>query len=392
MLRKMFSMSLMVAVFSMLIPGLSNAAENVTIGIVCEITGGGAMAGINWERGVLMAVEEINATGGVLGRKIETFTIDTKSEPPVSVAAMKKAIERNPFVVFGTVWSPSTVANMSILQEAGIPQFTGALAPGITQKGNPNIFRTAHNADLSVHQVIQLITDVLKVKKLAIFYSIHTWGKEYHDSLVKLLEEKAKDLKIVSDIAVQLGQTDFTGELVRAKASGPDAFAVALLEEDCARFLIQMKEMGLQKSVRNIGNVNSLAPTTIRLAGDAADGIIGTVDLTPMALPLKPLSDKYQKKYRELPDHNFFKAYMGLQVVKAAVEEIGVFDQQKLRDYLRNRAFCVKNHPGITMDVYYDDKGDIDRESFLVETINQKHAITGILPPMHPERFEKCKK
>jgi len=140
MTQKILSISLLMLMVSMLVPSLSIAAEPVTFGIVCEITGPAASSGGNWERGVLMAVEEINAAGGILGRKIEAFTLDTKSEAPVSVAAMKKAVERNPFVVMGTVWSGSTIVNMSVLQQAGIPQFTGSEAPAITQKGNPNIF------------------------------------------------------------------------------------------------------------------------------------------------------------------------------------------------------------------------------------------------------------
>jgi hypothetical protein len=66
-------------------------------------------------------------------------------------------------------------------------------------------------------------------------------------------------------------------------------------------------------------------------------------------------------------------------------------DRQKLRDAIHNHTFCVKDHPGILMDVYYDDKGDIDRESFIVETVNGKHVVTGILPPLNPERFRQCR-
>jgi branched-chain amino acid transport system substrate-binding protein len=82
---------------------------------------------------------------------------------------------------------------------------------------------------------------------------------------------------------------------------------------------------------------------------------------------------------------------MGVNIIKAVVEEIGAFDQQKFRDYLHNRTLCVKNHPGILMDVYYDENGDIDRESFLVKIENRKHVITGILPPLDPAKFSGCK-
>jgi len=90
---------LMVLAVCLLFGGTSFSAEPVVVPIVCELSGPGASSGTRWEKGVLMAVEEINASGGLLGRKIETFSLDTKTEAPVSIAAMRKAIERKPFVV-----------------------------------------------------------------------------------------------------------------------------------------------------------------------------------------------------------------------------------------------------------------------------------------------------
>jgi len=140
MARKLFLNCLTVALVLIILQSFAGIvqADTVKIGIVAEMSGAGARVGARWERGILLAVEEINAAGGILGNKIETFTLDTKTEPPVSVAAMKKAIEKEPFVIMGTVYSSSTVVNMGILQKAGIPQIVGSEATGVTQKGNPN--------------------------------------------------------------------------------------------------------------------------------------------------------------------------------------------------------------------------------------------------------------
>jgi branched-chain amino acid transport system substrate-binding protein len=143
--------------------------------------------------------------------------------------------------------------------------------------------------------------------------------------------------------------------------------------------------------MRVVGHDTLLTEDTIKLAGDAANGAQGHHVLSPVAPPLKALAERYEDKYAETPDHNFFQGYMGVHIIKAVVEEIGAFDQQKFRDYLHNRTLCVKNHPGILMDVYYDGKGDIDRESFLVKIEDRKHVITGILPPLNPEKFQGCK-
>jgi branched-chain amino acid transport system substrate-binding protein len=373
-----------------LFPGFAVAAEPATIGIVCELSGPGATVGMNWERGVLMAVEEINGTGGILGRKIETFSLDTKTEAPVSVAAMKKAVERKPFVVMGTVFSGSTIVNMPILQQAGIPQFSGSTAPSLTKQGNLNFFRTSYGTDISMLKVVKWLTEVLKVKKLALIYASTEHGKGGRDALMTLL--KPKGVEFVTDIATEMTQTDFTGELARVKTSGADTLFIFQHEDANARILPQVREMGLDKLMRIVGHVTLLTEDVIKLAKESANGIQGHVGESPYAPPLKPIGDKYLNKYRELPDHNFFQAYIGTYVVKAVAEETGGFDQQKFRDYLHNRTLCVKDHPGIRMDLYYDDKGDIDRDSFLVTVQNQKHVITGTLGPLNPEKFQKCKK
>jgi branched-chain amino acid transport system substrate-binding protein len=389
--RRIFFISLLVVLVSVVLLSLSALAEEkeVKIGIVVEISGAGAPVGKNWERAVLMAVDEINARGGILGKQIETFTLDTKSEAPVSAAVMRKAIGMNPFAIMGTIYSSSTVVNMKVLQQAGIPQFTGSEAPKITQQGNRNIFRTSYHAGLSMQKVVKWLTEVLKVRSLAFTYCNDTVGKGVHDALVELLTPKG--VKIVADIATEVGQADFTGELARVQRSGADTFFIFYHEEENARILLQIREMGLDKSMKIVGHTTLLASDTLRLAKEAANGIRGHVGLSPVAPPLKALADKYENKYGELPDHNFYKAYMGTYTVKAIVEEIGAFDQQKFRDTLHNHTLCVKDHPGILMDIYYDENGDIDRESFLVEVQNQKHVITGTLPPLRPELFEKCK-
>ena len=84
----------------------------VKLAIVAEITGGGAPSGTMFRDGVILGAEEINKKGGILGRQLETFVMDTQSDPPTSVAVIRRAINEQPFAIMGTVYSGSTVANM----------------------------------------------------------------------------------------------------------------------------------------------------------------------------------------------------------------------------------------------------------------------------------------
>src|SRR6266850_3817164 len=99
----------------------------VKVPIVAEITGGGASVGAMWRDAVNLAVEDINKKGGVLGMKLETSVQDTQTDPPTSVAVMRRVLNDKPFAVFGTVYSSSTVANMDIARQARSEEHTSEL-------------------------------------------------------------------------------------------------------------------------------------------------------------------------------------------------------------------------------------------------------------------------
>jgi branched-chain amino acid transport system substrate-binding protein len=345
---------------------------------------------LRWIRGVEMAAADINKTGGILRKQVGTFTIDTKTEPPVAVAAVRKAVESKPFVIMGPIYSGSALACMGVSRDAGIPQFVGSESPNIGKQNNPDIFMTTNSSENATRMVVNWLTNVVKVKKMAIMYANNDFGKSGRDALMQLLQPKG--VQFVADIAAEQGQTSFSGEISRIKAATPDTLFVYMNEEESARALRQIKEAGLEKQVRLIGSTTLMNVDVIRLAKDAVNGVEGYLGESYAAPPLKPLTDRYVAQFKELPDHNFFKAYMGMMTVKAAVDETKSFDQQKFRDKLHKNTLCVKNHPGILMDVYYHENGNIDRQGYLVKVVDEKQTIGNTLPPLHPEWFTQCKK
>jgi branched-chain amino acid transport system substrate-binding protein len=121
---------------------VAHAQDKVLVPCVCELSGAGAVSGSNYRDGAKLALEEINAAGGVLGKQIVMNDYDTQTDPQTSRALVQKAIDDGAYVVFGTVYSGSTIVNMLVAKQNGVPQITGSEAPKITQLGNPYIFRT----------------------------------------------------------------------------------------------------------------------------------------------------------------------------------------------------------------------------------------------------------
>ena len=112
------------------------------VGLV-ELSGTGATAGTNFDNGVKLAVKEINAAGGILGRKIQYTSMDTQSAPQTAKALAQKAVDEKAYVVMGPVFSGSFIVSMAETKRAEIPNFTGGEAANITQQGNPYVFRTS---------------------------------------------------------------------------------------------------------------------------------------------------------------------------------------------------------------------------------------------------------
>ena len=138
------------------------AQQAVNMPIVIELSGAGAVSGTNFRDGAVLAIEEINAKGGILGRKINAPQSDTQSNPGTSRAQVQKAIDSDPYVILGPVFSGSVKVNMILCQQAEVPQITGAEAADITQAGNPYIFRTSFGQQMSMPKIANYIREDLK--------------------------------------------------------------------------------------------------------------------------------------------------------------------------------------------------------------------------------------
>jgi branched-chain amino acid transport system substrate-binding protein len=356
----------------------SASAQNVVrLAIVAEITGGGAPSGTMWRDGVILAVEDINKKGGVLGRRLDSSVMDTQSDPPTSVAVMRRAVSERPFAILGTVYSSSTVANMEIARQAGIPQISGSESVLVVQKGNPNIFLTSFSQQVGFAKLVRWVLEDLKAEKIALIYVNDAFGRGGREAFLKLLKDRGKS--VVADISTEVQQADFTPELTQVRASGATHVMIYNHEEENARIMIQIRKLGL--NVETVGD-NLCAQTTVDAGGDAMNGAKCHVPMTALS-PIPSMMDvgrRLQERFGRVPDHNAFKGYIGTHLLKAVVERVAAFDQGKIRDCLHDNFFTVADEPGLLMDTYVDDKGDADRPSFIVEVKNRKSEVVKVLP------------
>src|SRR5215211_1493991 len=145
-------------------------AQNIPIVGLVELSGGGATAGTNFDNGVKLAVKEINAAGGIAGRKIDYTSYDTQTTPGTAKALAQKAIDQNAYVVMGPVFSGSILVSMQETKRAEVPNVIGGEAAAITQQGNPYVFRTSFTQAAAMPKVVRYIKNTVKAKSIAIIY------------------------------------------------------------------------------------------------------------------------------------------------------------------------------------------------------------------------------
>ncbi len=379
-MNKRFALKLVVACALSIGATGAFSQDVIKIANIVELSGGGATAGTNFKNGVELAVKEINASGGILGKKIQTITTDTQSNPGVAKGLTQKAIDDNVFAIFGPVFSGSIMVSMAESRRAEVPNFTGGEAASITEQGNPYVFRTSFTQATAMPKVARYISDQAKLKSIAIIYVNNDFGKGGLDSLKKALANSPT--KVMAEISTEPGQVDFSAAVLRAKQSNADGVFAYSNEEESARLLRELRKQGWNKPI--IGETTLTGQKVIELAGDAANGAVAHVGLTVDAPQpaIRAFRAKFEKEYKYVSDHNGMKGYSGIYVLKSAIEKVGKLDRKAVANVLHTLKVKAADQPGVLMDVSFDSKGDLDRESFMVEVKNGKQEVVAIVPPL----------
>lgn len=374
-------LSLLLAAAGLTLTAVASAqAQPIKIAAIVELSGAGATSGTNFKNGMEMAVKEINASGGILGRQLQSTVADTQSNPGVAKGLATKAVDDGVVAVFGPVFSGSILVSMAETKRAEIPNFTGGEAAAITKQGNPYIFRTSFTQDTAMPKVARYIANTLNAKTLALIYVNNDFGKGGREALMKALEPLG--VKVVADISTEQNQLDFSAPVLKAKQSNADVVFVYSNEEESARALRELRKQGVAKPI--VGETVLTSQKVIELAGDAANGAVAHVGLTTDApIPaVRAFRERFEREYKFIPDHNGVKGYTSVFILKAAAEKAGRMDPKAIAQALHGLSIKAAQNPGVLMDVSFDANGDLDRESFMTEVRNGKQEVKEVLPAL----------
>jgi branched-chain amino acid transport system substrate-binding protein len=246
--------------------------EPIVIGAIVSATGPNAALG-EQERNVLQMEQDlINANGGVLDRPLKVVVEDDKSDAKEAVTAANKLIDQDKAVaLIAATGSASTLAVKPITAQKGLPQMAMAAANDITDKAPTDwIWRTPQKDSLAVQRALDYIAKTLKVTKVAVLHDENAFGSSGDAEIAK--QAPGMGLQVVADESYKTADTDMTAQLTKIKGANPEVLVVWGTNPGPALAAKNMKQLGM--TIPYVGSHGIANQTFIKLAGDAAEGVV----------------------------------------------------------------------------------------------------------------------
>jgi branched-chain amino acid transport system substrate-binding protein len=331
----------------------AQAQGTIKIGLVNEATGPNAEAGVYTVNGARLALEEVNAAGGILGKKAELELEDNQSTNPGTVLAFSKLFAQKDIVaIIGPIRSTQTQAASPTIAKSGIPVMIGGTDPTLTKVNNRWLFRGRPSDSYSSRVIADFGIATLKKSKWAIIHSTDAFGAGGMNALVAAL--KAQGITPVLVQGYTNNSQDFTPVVLAIKKSGADIIGSYMTNSpDVGIFAKQLRQLGL--AVEWVGSSSVVTDTAMKLAGPALHGVYSIADFTPDANEeSKAYTAKYRARYKLDPDVYSSWAYDAMKVLALAINTAKATDPESIRKGIVG----IKGWKGVEGTYTFDDKGD----------------------------------
>jgi branched-chain amino acid transport system substrate-binding protein len=333
---------------------LANAqAKPIKIGQIIPITGEAVESGRYQKQGAEIAVDKINATGGINGRKIQIVLEDDQTTNPGGVAALQKLLEDKEIpVIVSSLRSTQVQAMLPTINEAKIPMAIGGTNYGLTHSGSQWVFRFRPHDGMSAKVIAKLIVEELKQKKMGIVHSSDAFGNGGRDMLTPAVKELGGEVVFTQGFNNQ--EKDYTAVVQGLKKSGATAIGTYFtFGTDLGIFARQLKQQGVQ--VKWVGSPSITNVDSRNLAGDALFGTYGVTDFHAEASPTsRAFAAAYKAKYNQEPDLFSSWCYDAVIVFAEAMKKAPDLKPENLRKAILG----IQKFQGAEGEYNFDQNGD----------------------------------
>ncbi len=356
----------------------SGNQATIKVGEFASLTGSEATFGISSHEGTQMAIEEVNAAGGVLGKKLELLTEDTQSKAGEPATVVNKLIARDGVVaILGEVASSRSLEAAPICQANKIPMISpSSTNPKVTEAGD-YIFRVCFTDRFQATVMADFAKNKLKARRVAVFTNVKS---DYSKGLAMFFKERfiAGGGEITTELDYSGSDKDFKAQLTTIKASNPDGVFVPGYYTDCALISIQARQLGI--TVPLFGGDGWESEKLFEIGGAAIEGNYLSTHYHPAVG--SELSKKFQENYKKrwkgkTPDALAACGYDSALVLADAIKRAGTTDGPKLRDAIA----ATKNFPAVTGNITINEKRDATKSAVILKISGGKYEYLETVEP-----------
>lgn len=345
-----------------------NEQKSILIGIVTSLTGSEARFGQTQEYGYRMALEEINSSGGVLGKPLELIYQDDTSKDEYAMTAVDKLTENpNIAAIMGAYKSSATFPASAVANRYKVPMVVpSAITDQVTEQGYEWVFRVCAPASRYGREMVGFLTQVVQARTLAVVYE----NTQFGSSVARAAQRQAPGagLEIVAFEAYDPGGTDFTPLLTRVKSANPEAVLFVSYLADATLLMRQSKEIDLNPKAFAAGGAGFSLPDFLKGAGDTAEYTISVTQWTPDSKwpGSQEWANRFRAKFNYAPSYHSIQSYISLKVLADAIERAGSTDRTAIRDALR----ATRMEETIFGPISFDKAGQNDHPVAITQVLN----------------------
>ncbi len=357
---------------------LAVAQDTIKIGEFASLTGKEAAFGQSSNNGTQLAVEQINAAGGVLGQKVELMVEDNQSTAGQSATIVKKLISRDKAVaILGEVASSRSLEAAPICQAAHIPMISPSSTNPKVTEGKPYVFRVCFIDPFQGTVMAKFAKDTLHIHRVAILSSV---SSAYSVGLAKYFKERftADGGEIVIEQKYSEGDKDFNAQLTAIKAAGVEGIFVPGYYTEAALISQEARELGLAYPL--FGGDGWEAPQLIEIGGKAVEGCYYSTHYSPYNITpeVTAFVAAYKAKYDgQVPDAMAALGYDSAMVLMDAIKRAGSTDGAKLRAAIGE----TKNYVGVTGNTTIDKDRNASKAAVVIEVKDGKFKFLQSVAP-----------
>jgi branched-chain amino acid transport system substrate-binding protein len=355
--------------------GGGEQANTFKIGVVTSLTGAAAAFGQAHKNGYTVALDELNAKGGLQGKKIELVYYDDQSKPDQAVQGVTKLVDRDHVpIILGAYSSENTRAIVPAVTQKQVPLIMPtATADNVMETGSPWVFRVCVGSGAYAHATVEFLKNNGDPKTLAIIYENTNFGQSNDKSMHEEVEKAG--LKLVDEEAYQASSPDYKALLQRVKAKNPEVVYFASYLLDATTLMRQAAEVGLNPHYYTSAGTGFAAAEfpTDKGAGAYAEYTFSVSQWLPTAKwkGSKEFDDAFTRLTGAHPAYHAMEAYAALLTAAAAISRAGVAQPAAIRDAIR--AVDLPETP--FGPIKFDDHGQNAHPLLITQVLNGQYKV-----------------